>query len=203
MLLAVARMRGLSQKLGRALARERGERSKEGYLRWVDEQLRLGAGALHRLCKPQDIADDHMTLSKEGDWGYDIEEALEKEVNTWAGIWERYPDAQAPWRTEGCPEGPQLPPITAAALRTAACGFALKKGFTGGRGRWFKHLSDPALEAVGIFLGHCERFGCWPSAVRRAILHLTPKRDEGRRPIGLVDGLCRLWEKVRKPQVQA
>ena len=34
-------------------------------------------------------------------------------------------------------------------------------------------------------------------------LKASMEADEGRRPIGLVDGLCRLWERARQPLVHA
>ena len=68
--------------------------------------------------------------------------------------------------------------------------------------RWFAQLDDRTLEGVGRFLESCERLGMWPSAVKHALLHLIPKAAGGRRPIGLVDGLCRLWELARRPVVR-
>jgi len=48
----------------------------------------------------------------------------------------------------------------------------------------------------------CEAAGLWPEALRHALLHLIPKREGGKRPIGLVNGLCRLWELARRPLVR-
>ena len=39
--------------------------------------------------------------------------------------------------------------------------------------------------------------------VRRALLHLIPKPTGDRRPTGLVDGVCRLWEFARRPAMRA
>ena len=88
-------------------------------------------------------------------------------------------------------------------LREAAKGFPFKKGFSGWLARWFLFLSDAALQGICEFFHTCERLGLWPGAVRHAMLHLIPKREGGERPIGLVDGLCRLWELVRRPLMRA
>ena len=65
----VGKLLARAKKRCRELTAERGERSTKGYLRWVDEQLRQGAGALHRLCKPQDMAVDKVQVDAEGNWG--------------------------------------------------------------------------------------------------------------------------------------
>jgi len=92
--------------------------------------------------------------------------------------------------------------LTPDILREAARAFPAKKGFSGCNARWVLYLGDEALWGVCRFLEACERNGLWPEAVRHAILHLIPKRGGGRRPIGLVDGLCRLWELARRPLVR-
>lgn len=43
----------------------------------------------------------------------------------------------------------------------------------------------------------------WLGIVRHALLHLIPNPKGGRRPIGLVDGVCRLWEFARRPILRA
>ena len=45
----------------------------------------------------------------------------------------------------------------------------------------------------------CEELGEWPGVIDHALLHLIPKPEGGRRPIGLADGVCRVWEFARRP----
>lgn len=39
----------------------------------------------------------------------------------------------------------------------------------------------------------------WPGVVGHALLHPIPKPEGGRRPTGLVDDVCRLWEFAHRP----
>ena len=43
----------------------------------------------------------------------------------------------------------------------------------------------------------------WPTQVRAILVALIPKSDGGRRPIGLLPTIVRVWERVRKPIVAA
>jgi len=88
-------------------------------------------------------------------------------------------------------------------LREAARAFPAGKGFNGFCARWFLFLSDEVLLDVCRLLLACERAGIWPEALQHVLLHLIPKKGGGKRPIGLVNGLCRLWELVRRPLVRA
>ena len=55
---------------------------------------------------------------------------------------------------------------------------------------------------IASFLNSLEDLGLWPSAVSKALIHLLLKPSGDRRPIGLIDGLIKLWEGCRKPLVQ-
>ena len=75
------------------------------------------------------------------------------------------------------------------------------KSFKWGKSYWdvcvklFLCLPASYLERVAAFLNEIEEIGLWPEAVKHALLHLIPKSDGGRRPIGLIHGLCKLWER--------
>jgi len=128
---------------------------------------------------------------------------LNKEVQEWSEIWLRHPTAGMPWREGvGQPVGDPLPEITPQMLKAAAALFPARKGYSGFCARWFMHLDDEVLAGVCRLLMACERLGVWPATLQHAMLHLIPKKDQGKRPIGLIDGLCRLWELVRRPLVR-
>ena len=76
--------------------------------------------------------------------------------------------------------------------------FGLQKGHLGMSARWFENLSEELLGLYATFFMKLEGMGIWPEALRHSLLHLIPKPGGGRRPIGLIDGTCRLWELVRK-----
>ena len=63
--------------------------------------------------------------------------------------------------------------------------------------------SDVALlELVGILM-MAERLGQWPSLVGWVLICLIPKADGGRRPIGLLPCVVRLWMRIRLEVAQA
>ena len=107
------------------------------------------------------------------------------------------------WRIEGevLADAPSLPPITAWDLRRASRTFKERTGTGVDKlgPRHYTWLSDELLDVIGRLLMNMEQVGFWPWQVNEAMVHLIPKPTGGRRPIGLVASLPRLWERVRKP----
>ena len=68
--------------------------------------------------------------------------------------------------------------------------------------RAFAWLSDQLLEAIGKYMVWVEREGVWPDQVHEALMYFIPKLAGGRRPIGLLAALPRLWAKVRRERVR-
>ena len=64
-------------------------------------------------------------------------------------------------------------------------------------------LSDGLLQGCADLLGAIERVGAWPACVQTLLIAQIPKSDGGRRPIGLLPTIVRVWEKVRKPIIVA
>ena len=67
--------------------------------------------------------------------------------------------------------------------------------------RAFGWLSDQLLEKIAGFMVVAEEKGVWPSQVSEALIHLIAKTSGGKRPIGIVAALPRLWARVRRKQV--
>ena len=64
----------------------------------------------------------------------------------------------------------------------------------------FAWLSDDLLQELCRFYEVAEELGCWPQKkISTSLVHLIPKAAGGRRPIGLLPSLVRLWERARKP----
>ena len=201
-LLASARRRAAAEAKARRLTR------CASYWGWCEDQLRSGAGGLHALAR-QRPDDTVVAIVVCGVGGVPVgpsvlpQDILANELASWEQAWGRHPSVGAPWRgSAGSPLGPVLPPLSPRILRDAAKGFPHRKGFAGFCARWFLYLTDPVLEAVCRLLEACERLGMWPGAIKVALMHLIPKREKGKRPIGLVDGLCRLWERARRDLVR-
>ena len=81
--------------------------------------------------------------------------------------------------------------------------FKPNKGYLGVNIRWFLQLTTEQLEHIAGLLNAMEATGMWPEVVRHTLVNLLLKPTGDRRPIGLVDGLLKLWEGARKPWVQA
>ena len=167
----------------------------------------MGGGGLFKISGPQ-VVDLPAAVAveepgHETSWSALPGDILSKERKGWGDIWGRHPGAEAPWRVDsGRAVGPPLPPLTPLILREAARSFPIRKGFCGFCARWFAYVSDELLQCLCVLLEACERMGMWPGALMQAILHLIPKRGGGKRPIGLVDGICRLWERARRDLVR-
>ena len=65
----------------------------------------------------------------------------------------------------------------------------------------FAWLSDILLHRVAELLTWLERAGIWPKQLEEALVHLIPKASGGRRPIGILPALVRLWERARREDV--
>ena len=62
-------------------------------------------------------------------------------------------------------------------------------------------MSEELLDAFALLMEAFEKLGVWPGQFQAILISLFPKPDGGRRPIGLLPSLVRLWERVRKPVV--
>ena len=100
-----------------------------------------------------------------------------------------------------CSDADELPYFGAKELRKACRTFAARTGWgiDNVGPRQMSWLSDELLDKIAAFLQAIERAGIWPGQLQEALIHLIPKLTGGRRPIGLVSCLPRVWERVRKP----
>lgn len=96
-----------------------------------------------------------------------------------------------------------LPRLGCDELRKAARTFkpTTAAGVDGLVPSQFAWLSDELLSEVGKLYEACEGSGCWPSQAALALIHFIPKATGGRRPIGVLAALIRLWERARKGAV--
>ena len=126
----------------------------------------------------------------------------------WAVVWERFEGvAGAPWRE--CPDHivarfAPLPPLIAQMLRACASTFKKHTGVGGDsiHPRTFGWLTDEALSGVADLLSAVESTGLWPRQIAIILIALIPKPEGGKRPVGILRGLVRLWERVRRPIVE-
>eukprot|EP00973_Karenia_brevis_P033051 4561206-Karenia_brevis.AAC.1 len=89
--------------------------------------------------------------------------------------------------------------MTVLMVRSAAATFPLSTGLGWDRlhPRAIARCSDEAILALIRILVLAEIVGHWPDLVGIIIICLLPKPDGGRRPIGLLPSVIRLWMRVR------
>jgi ribonuclease HI len=174
---------------------------------WVDSQLKTGAGGLHHVSKRgAPIVEKPVDTVNGPSLG--LQQVLEADLEAWRLIWLRFEtSASAPWRnlSEGWEEeltwAAPLPVIDGAQILEAAKKFKTKTGLGSDSlcPIWVTWLSAPLLDAIACLLMNLERLGIWPQQVQQILVALIPKADGGRRPIGLLPTIVRIWEKVRRP----
>ena len=195
----------------RVQSRQAAQDSLKGWWKFVDDQLRAGAGALHKLAKRQPTAADAAPRDNEGRT-MDPQRVVNVECEAWKRIWHKFNGVSAaPWRVReggdsgrlGLADHEQLPPIAGEQLREAADTYKehTGRGCDAFHPKWFAWLSDELLAAFALLLMSLEKLGVWPSQISAILIALIPKNSGGTRPIGLLAALVRLWERVRKPIV--
>ncbi len=169
--------------------------------------MKGGAAGIHRFAK-RSVEDPETLLRLTDRLTADPQDWVEHEYAQWSSLWSRLNSfAEAPWRKEegGSAGGEylELPMPGPKELRAAAMTFRVGTGTSNEvlSPRHYSWLSDILLTRVGQFLMVLERTGSWPEQVREALIHLLPKPAGGRRPIGLLASLVRLWERVRRHHV--
>ena len=180
---------------------ERRSSRNRSFWEWVNKSLRTGAGALHRLTKSADL-DLPSPVAVASGLSLSPQASVDAEREAWAAIWLRHPNAASPWRgAAGLSSLGEhtMPPISGHDILRAALSFPERKGYVGFHPRWFAWVSDGVRSAIARLLMACEAVGMWPGQISYIIMHLIPKRGGGRRPIGITESLCRLWERARKP----
>eukprot|EP00973_Karenia_brevis_P061595 8565581-Karenia_brevis.AAC.1 len=126
------------------------------------------------------------------------QQTADAEAATWAVQWaaERpYPDMDWPEDLGAIPPQLQLHELK-KTLASFPAGTGL--GWDALHPRALLRLSDGLLMALLRLLFVCECRGSWPKAVALVVIVLLAKPDGGRRPIGLLPLLPRIWMRVRR-----
>ncbi len=181
------------------------EKSKKmAWARWLAQQRKAGGvgGAAHHFAKKVE-EDPEMIVRVSGVRSATAQDIVNSDWAEWNSIWTAWEgQATAPWRTEELPQC-DLPPLLVNHLRKVALTFKE----TTGLGidvispRHLAWLSDDLLQAVADFLEHLEKAGIWPHQLEQIMFHRIPKAAGGRRPIGILPTIIRLWERARKPMI--
>ena len=126
---------------------------------------------------------------------------LDSDREAWKQIWSRFEgETSAPWRTATLPTWVgELPPSVAKAAKKFKRETSLGCDASN---PWLCWLTVDVLQTLAKLLTTIEKWGLWPSMVQTILVMQIPKSDEGRRPIGLLPTLVRVWAKARKPIVE-
>ena len=182
-----------------------GKVARQNWFTWVEVQLQLGAGPLHRFTKREFHPPAVLTVGPNRP-AVGVQAMLDADRQSWKAIWDRFEQvATAPWREVVAPPSwaPALPSLSGSEISLAASKFKRTTGLgvDAFSPRWFCQLSEGLLQGFAELLMAIERLGAWPVVLRTLLIVQIPKADGGRRPIGLLPTLVRVWEKLRKPIV--
>ena len=212
---SLERISELAKVLAHKIKADHFETRASSWKNFVDKQLKNGAASAHRLVKREaaPVFDTATTGSADARTA-SPQKILDRDLEEWKTIWKRLGDTPAaPWRHHQ-PDLPggvgghaaphELPPITAEDILKAARTFKAETsiGCDNFSPRSIADLSPQLRSCIADFLNVAEQEGRWPEQIATAIVHLIPKADGGRRPIGVLPTIVRIWERVRKPIVQ-
>ena len=181
------------------------ESKAKSWQAFVDKQLRSGAAATHRLVK-RDASQclDTATVGTGEDRTASPQKILEQDLEEWRAIWCGPNSSKgAPWR--GCKvDDAGVQEITAEQVARAARTFPVETsiGCDSYPPSTFASFSLELRQCIADFLNLLEEEGEWPHEAATALIHLIPKTDGGRRPIGVLPSIVRIWERIRKPIVR-
>ena len=174
--------------------------ARKRWREWVKDKLKGGAPAIHSLIKR--AAEQPLVLTGNAlAMDASPQAILEADQSQWKKIWTRLEGKHpAPWTTWAMQQCDCLTAITGKDVRKAAMTFSVSTaiGEDGLQPRAFQHLSNTTLESYAQVLNQAEAQGEWPSLVANSLIHLIPKPSGGRRPIGVMATLVRLYERIRR-----
>ena len=202
---SLERIAEVAYSTAESLKLEHLDNKSKSWQAFVDKQLKTGAAAAHRLVK-RDAAqcNDNATVGSGEKRTASPQEVLQHDLEEWRAIWCRDGSPkEAPWR-EAVLNDAGLPPITAEQVGKAARTFPTETsiGCDSFPPSAIASLSVQLRACIADFLNLLEEEGAWPHKAAATLIHLIPKSDGGRRPIGVLPSIVRVWERIRKLVVQ-
>ncbi len=172
--------------------------------RWAEEASQAGAAMAHRWTKvPEGWRPETVRAEVDGLPAITANPAavVEAERSKWHKLW--CPD-EVPLETLEWPAAAPLARPTVSSFRRAANRIPRTTGIgvEGILPADFDILDDRGIEACIDVMMACEAVGYIPKAIALILVRMIPKRDGGRRPIGLLPSLYRIWAKLRAGEVR-
>ena len=200
-------LKGLDTMLQR-IERRLLQDGRRSYQDWIREQLKTGAGALHRLSTSW--GEPLKALAPECDEAGEVMvEPLDiaaAKAQRWGKLWRT--DVQPSWtswwaKLRERADSQERTEIEVEAVRSALKVFKAHVGLGLDKvnPRWLLDLPDGAHDTLVALLECIERRLAWPTAMLENLVALLHKSEVADRPITLTQSLYRLWGRVRKCQV--
>ncbi len=172
--------------------------------KWAEEASHAGAAMAHRWTKiPEGWRPE--TVGTEVD-GMEVVTAdpgavVDAEKKKWEALWCPSGVARDELRWGTCT---LLPRPCVERFRWAARRFPRSTGIgvEGILPADFDALDDEGVDACIDLMMACEAIGYVPKLISLVLVRMIPKKDGGRRPIGLLPSLYRMWAKIRAGTVR-
>ncbi len=171
---------------------------------WASEASAAGAAMAHRWTKiPEEWRPETVGIEVDGVQTITVDPGavVDKERTKWEALWRPPGSARTVLRWG---EAAKLSRPTVGDFRRAARKFPRKTGVgvEGITPSDFDALDDDGVDALIDILMACEAIGYIPRLLALVIVKLIPQKDGGRRPIGLMPSLYRIWAKIRAGDVR-
>ena len=116
----------------------------------------------------------------------------------WAALWKECSDYTACISPD---DDSRLDPLDADDIYFAAMSFPIETGLGADNlaPRAVERLPRRALQVLADLLNTMEAEGVWAAGLCMVLIALIPKSDGGRRPIGLMCTVVRIWMRARRP----
>ena len=147
----------------------------------------------------------HITESPSGERvTLNAQQLANAEKESWSVEWAVGKDSEEPDWTGLLQDEPAPPELILEEFKLALITFPAMTGLGWDKmhPRALLRLPEPVLRIVIGLLQRCEVEGRWPKAVKLVIIVLLPKADGGRRSIGLLPLLPRIWMRTRNSVVK-
>ena len=131
----------------------------------------------------------------------DQQQSVDLAAKEWARIWTDPGDNAISWPPS---LGLSMRQLTVDDVRIACRTFptGVGLGWDKCHPRAIARCSDAVISQLVALFHEAERVGRWPTRIGGTVVMLIPKSDGGRRPIGLMPTLIRIWMKCRLPEAR-
>ncbi|CAK0836433.1 unnamed protein product, partial [Prorocentrum cordatum] len=173
--------------------------------------LKRGAGGLHRHTKLWGPPEKNLSMEKDQAGEPIIDQLLntQHKAEYWSTFWrveQQTPQQQACWsnfRAAARKRSYALEPTTSQEVAEVVKVFepVIEMGADRTNPRWWSQLPQEGVLHLAYFLNLAEQSLAWPAHIIVNVVQLMYKSEQPDRPIALTQATCRVWSRIRRPQV--